>query len=72
MAEANDSVQLTKIRTRLHCATRTLALREAMKATKAKLQAQGLRQSQFSHRELRGRTEQYLADRREALIAEAS
>ena len=37
MAEANDSVQLTKIRTRLHWATRTLALQEAMKATKAKL-----------------------------------
>ena len=35
MAEAHDSVHLTNLRTRLHIATRTLALQRAMNLTKS-------------------------------------
>ena len=71
MAEATNSVQLTQLRARLHCATRTLAMRAAMKVTKRRLQAQGLKVSQFPQRELKARAEAYLAHHREELIAEA-
>jgi hypothetical protein len=71
MAEAQNSVQLTKLHTSMSLATNTLALQRAMKAAKAKLQAQGFRPSHFSHRDLVIRAEAYLADHREELIAEA-
>jgi hypothetical protein len=72
MAEASNSVHLTNLRTRLHFAANTLALQAATKAIKARLQAEGLRQSQFLARELRARAEQYLADHREELLKDAS
>jgi hypothetical protein len=71
MAEAQNSVQLAKLHTSMSLATNTLALQAAMKAAKAKLQAQGLRPSHFSHRDLVIRAEAYLAEHREELIAEA-
>jgi hypothetical protein len=52
-------------------ATNTLARQRAMKAAKAGLQALSLRPSQFSHRDLVIRAEQYLDQHREELIAEA-
>ena len=72
MAEAQSSVHLTKLHASMSLATHTLARQRALKAAKAKLQAQGLRPSQFSHRDLVIRAEQYLADHREELIAEAT
>jgi hypothetical protein len=50
MAEAQNSVQLTKLHTSMSLATNTLALQRAMKAAKAKLQAQGFRPSHFIQR----------------------
>jgi hypothetical protein len=71
MAEATNSVHLAKLRARLHFATITLARQAAIKATKRQLQAQGLKPTHFSHRDLVVRAEQYLADHHEELIAEA-
>lgn len=71
MAEATDSLRLTQLRARLHFATRTLVLQSAMKITKRNLQAQGLKVSHYPLRDLRVRAEQYLAEHREELIAEA-
>jgi hypothetical protein len=72
MAEANHTLHLAQLRTRLHCATITLARQAALKATKRRLQAQGLKVSHYPLRDLRVRAEQYLADHREELIADAS
>jgi hypothetical protein len=52
-------------------ASHTLALQRAMNLTKRQLQAQGLKPTHFSLRELRGRAEQYLTQHREELVAEA-
>src|SRR5271169_2444221 len=71
MAEATDSVHLAQLRTRLHCAAITIALQRAMNLTKHKLRAQGYKVNHFPHRELKARAEQYLAQHREELIAEA-
>lgn len=71
MAEANHTLQLTKLHASMTIATRTRALQVAMDHAKRRLQAQGLRVSQFSHRELVLRAEQYLAAHREELIADA-
>jgi hypothetical protein len=71
MAEATDSVHLAQLRTRLHCAAITIALQRAMNLTKHKLRAQGYKVNHFPHRELKVRAEQYLAQHREELIAEA-
>jgi hypothetical protein len=71
MAEAHASVQLIQLRTRLHCAAITIALQRAMNLTKHKLRAQGYKVNHFPHRELKARAEQYLAQHREELIAEA-
>ena len=71
MTEATDSVHLTQLRTRLHCATNTRARQVAMNLAKRQLQAQGFRLSQFSHREIVLRAELYLADHRAELIADA-
>jgi hypothetical protein len=61
MTEATDSLHLTQLRTRLHCATNTRARQVAMNLAKRQLQAQGFRLSQFSHREIVLRAELYLA-----------
>jgi hypothetical protein len=71
MTEATNSVHLTKLRTRLHIATITLALQAAMKITKHQLRAQGLKPMYMPHRELRVTAEAYLTAHREELIAEA-
>jgi hypothetical protein len=72
---ANSGQTIAPVSAQLHAsmtlATNTLALQRAMKAAKAKLQAQGLRVSQFSHRDLVIRADQYLAAHRAELIAEA-
>jgi hypothetical protein len=68
MAEANRSVQQAQLRT---MATMTLARQRALKAAKRQLEAQGLRPSHFSHRDLVIRADAYLAEHREELIAEA-
>jgi hypothetical protein len=52
-------------------ATNTLARQAALREAKRQLQAQGLRVSQFSQRELTLRAEACLAAHREELIAEA-
>jgi hypothetical protein len=71
MAEATQRLQQDKLHASMGMATRTLALQAAMKAAKHQLQAQGLRPTHFSHRDLVIRAEAYLADHREELIAEA-
>jgi hypothetical protein len=71
MAEATHSVRQAKVRASMSLATNTLAHRRAILAAKHQLQAQGLRPSQFSHRDLVIRAEAYLAAHREELIAEA-
>jgi hypothetical protein len=52
-------------------ATNVLAQQAALRAARRQLQAQGLRVSQFSRRELTLRAEACLAAHREELIAEA-
>jgi hypothetical protein len=71
MAEATESLRLIQLRTTLHFATMTLALQAAMKITKRRLQAQGLKVSHLPMRELRARAEAYLAEHRDELIADA-
>jgi hypothetical protein len=71
MAEATDSLRLTQLRASIALATHTLARQRAIKEAKRQLQAQGLRPSQFSHRDLVIRADQYLAEHRAELIAEA-
>ena len=70
MAEAQNSVHLTQLRTTLHFATLTRARQVAMNAAKHK-RAQGLSVSAFTHRELVLKAEEYLAQHREELIADA-
>jgi hypothetical protein len=72
MTEASHRLQQAKLLASMGMATRTLALQRAMWATKRQLQAQGLKVNFFPHRELVSRAEQYLAQHREELIAEAS
>jgi hypothetical protein len=72
MAEAANSVHLTKLRTTIAFATRVRALQVATNAVKRRLQAEGLKLSEVTHRELRARAEQYLALHREELIASAA
>lgn len=69
--EANQWLRLTTPYTSHNFATRTLALRAAMKITKRRLQAQGLKVSHFPQREIRAQAEVYLCAHRETLIAEA-
>jgi hypothetical protein len=68
---APDSKRQAQVRASMSLATNTLARQAAIKAAKHQLQAQGLRPSQFSHRDHVIRAEQYLAEHREELIAEA-
>jgi hypothetical protein len=72
MTEATDSVHLTQLRASMGMAVNVLARQAALKAAKAKLQAQGLRPTHFSHRELVVRADAYLDQHREELIAEAT
>jgi nucleotide-binding universal stress UspA family protein len=60
-----------QLRASMSLATHTLARQAALKAAKAKLQAQGLRPTHFSHRELVVRADAYLDQHREELIADA-
>jgi hypothetical protein len=68
---APDSKRQAQVRASMSLATMTLARQAAIKAAKQQLQAQGLRPSQLSHRELTRRAEACLAAHREDLIAEA-
>jgi hypothetical protein len=70
-APTPDSKRQAQVRASMSLATMTLARQAALKAAKAKLQAQGLRVSQFSRRELTLRAEACLAAHREEPIAEA-
>jgi hypothetical protein len=69
---AKDSVHQAQLRASMAHATLTLARQRAMKVAKRQLQAQGLRPSHFSLRDLLIRADQYLAEHREELIAEAT
>jgi hypothetical protein len=71
MVEATLSVHQAQLRASMSLATNVLARQAALKAAKHRLQAQGVRPSHYSHRELVIRAEAYLADHREELIAEA-
>ena len=52
MAEATNSVHLAKLRASMALATIVLARLSAIKATKRRLQAQGLKVNHFSRRDL--------------------
>jgi hypothetical protein len=71
MAEANRTLHQAQLHASMSLATNVLARQAALKAAKAKLQAQGLRPSHFSHRDLALRADAYLAAHRAELIAEA-
>ena len=70
MVEANHTLQQAQLRTRLHFAANTLARQAALKSTKRRLQAPGLKVNHFPLRELKLRAEAYLAEHREELITE--
>ena len=71
MAEATQRLHQAQVRASMGMAVNVLARQAALKAAKAKLQAQGFRPSHFSHRDLVIRAEAYLAEHREELIADA-
>ena len=71
MAEANDSVHQAQVRATMGAATITLARRAAIKATKAELHAQGLRPNHIPRRDIVVRANEYLAQHRTELVAEA-
>jgi hypothetical protein len=71
MAEANDSVHQARVRATMGAAVMTLAKQRAIKATKAELQAQGLRPSHIPHCQIVARANQYLTAHRDELISEA-
>ena len=68
MAEANDSVHQARVRATMGAAVMTLAKQRAIKATKAELQAQGLRPSHIPHCQIVARANQYLTAHRDELI----
>jgi hypothetical protein len=68
---APDSKRQAQVRASMGMAVNVLARQAALKAAKRQLQAQGLKPTHFSHRDLIIRAEQYLAEHREELIAEA-
>jgi hypothetical protein len=69
---APDSKRQAQVRASMGMAVNVLARQAALKVAKAKLQAQGLRPTHFSHRDLVIRAQQYLAEHRAELIAEAT
>ncbi len=71
MVEAPNSVQQAKLRAKMHMATYVLARQAAIKATKHRLQAQGLRVAHISHREIMRAADAYLDQHRAELTAAA-
>lgn len=71
MAEATDSIQLAKLRTRLHIAIAVIARRAAIRETKAEMQRRGRKPACAPHREIVAAANDYLATHRDDLIAEA-
>jgi hypothetical protein len=71
MAEATLTLAQAQLRTTLGAATITLARQAAIKATKYRLRALGLKPTHFSHREIVIRAEAYLAKHRTELMEEA-
>ena len=71
LADATNSVHRPKLRASMAHATTVLARLSAIKATKRRLQAQGLKVNHFSRRDLVTRAEAYLQDHRDELFAEA-
>ena len=70
MVEASQSYQ-RRAAIRLRLAVAVLARQAAIKATKAELRAKGLKLSNFTHRDIVVLAEEYLAEHREELVAEA-
>jgi len=68
---APDSKRQAQVRASMGMAVNVLARQAALKAAERQLEAQGLRVSQFSHRELTLRAEACLAAHRDELIADA-
>jgi hypothetical protein len=68
---APDSKRQAQVRASMGMAVNVLARQAALKAAERQLEAQGLRVSQFSHRELTLRAEACLAAHREEPIADA-
>ena len=66
MAEAISQRTSSQVHATMRAATITLARRAAIKATKAELQAQGLRPSHIPHSQIVARANQYLAQHRES------
>jgi hypothetical protein len=71
MAEANDSVHQAKLHASMGSATITLAKHRAIKATKADLKGRGLKPTHLPHRDIVVLADQYLAQHRAELVAEA-
>jgi hypothetical protein len=66
---AQGSVHHAQVRASMRAAVMVLARQRAIKEAKHQLQAQGLRPTHLSHRDLLIRADQYLAEHREELIA---
>ena len=71
MAEASNSVHLTKLRARMGTATLTLARLRAIKAAKHTLRAQGHKPDRMHRWQINEAGEAYLAAHRAELIAQA-
>jgi hypothetical protein len=71
MVEATDSVHLTQLRTRLHIAIAVIARRAAIRETKAEMQRRGQKPQTIPHRDIVAAANEYAAQHREALTAEA-
>jgi hypothetical protein len=70
MAEAHNSVHLTKLRTRLHIAIAVIAQRAAIRETKAEMQRRGQKPATIPHRDVLTAAKGYLRDHPEC-FAEA-
>jgi hypothetical protein len=71
MAKATDSVHLTNLRTRRQIAIAVIAQRAAIRETKAAMQRQGRKPATIPHREIVAAANEYAAQHRAELIAEA-
>jgi hypothetical protein len=71
MIEATASLRLIQLRASMALATQVRARQVALNLTKHRLRAQGFRVSQFSHRDLVLKAEEYLAQHRAQLVADA-
>jgi hypothetical protein len=72
MAEATQRLQQDKLRVTLAFAAHTRARQVAMNHAKRRVQAEGLKISEFSHAQLKVRAEAYFADHRAELLADAA